>query len=486
MRRFKKNDMTNPNKTTNIPGQLAGLYKQKFGAEARTLQLPSSGSDRKYFRLVSECGPSAIGTWGEDVAENRSFVALSRIFMSQGINVPEIYAVADGGKAYLQQDLGDVSLLSLLQGDDRMRLSEETLRQLVEMQTVDESMWGGAVFNAPFSRRLVMWDLNYFKYEFLKPCGFVFDENCLEDDFERMADTLTDIDSQLEGFMYRDFQSRNVMVEDGKPWFIDYQGGRRGPIIYDVVSFLWQAKAGFSRAERRHLLDVYFNALATKRKLPVHGMTREIEKWALFRTLQVLGAYGFRGLVEKKAHFIESIPGAISNLGELLDEGVLSDYPELTQLSRQILASRFAGREVAEGLTVTVFSFSYKKGYPEDLSGNGGGFMFDCRGMHNPGRYEQYKSLTGLDKEVIDFLEERGEVQRFVAKAEEMVSPSVARYAARGFHNLQIGFGCTGGRHRSVYCAERLAGLLAAKHPEVRVRLIHREQNIDRTLNSER
>ena len=277
--------------------------------------------------------------------------------------------------------------------------------------------------------------------------------------------------------MFRDFQSRNVMVCDGKPYFIDFQGGRRGPGIYDAVSFLWQAKAGFSDDFRSKMLDYYFemrHVLAGENRDYVRERKLTYD-FALFRTLQVLGAYGLRGLVERKAHFIESIPPALRNLRSLLSSGAADDYPELKRICNEICNdARFKENE-SGALHIKVFSFSYKKGYPADYTGNGGGFMFDCRGMHNPGRYQEYKSLTGRDRAVIDFLEERGEVQEFVRKAVDIVSPSVETYIRRGFSNLQIGFGCTGGQHRSVYCAEHVATILADKYPEATVTLIHRE-----------
>lgn len=265
--------------------------------------------------------------------------------------------------------------------------------------------------------------------------------------------------------------------------FIDFQGGRKGPVLYDAISFLWQVKAAFTKDEKNILLGKYASFLSKERNIDPSVVLDNVGVFVLFRTLQVLGAYGFRGLVEKRSHFIESLPGAICNLGELVSDGVVDAYPELKSVAEKALNSRFYENEKPDKLTVKVFSFSYKKGYPEDLSGNGGGFMFDCRGMHNPGRYEEYKSLTGLDREVKLFLEERGEVQTFVENALRMVTPSICRYHERGFKNLQIGFGCTGGRHRSVYCAQSVAEKIASNFPKVKVELIHREQGFYKTYN---
>lgn len=466
---------------SHTPSELYNIiYKEKPTGEI----LPASGGDRVYTRLSSGPGkPVVIGTTGPDVAENKAFIRLSQVFLGHGIRVPEIYACDEGCRSYLQTDLGDDTLLPLLATERRMELAEASLAGLADIQTVDEAEWSHCVYSEPFSRRMVMWDLNYFKYEFAKPCGVPFDESRLEDDFEKFSGKVSSHDPELWGFMYRDFQSRNVIVKDGEPYFIDFQGGRKGPLLYDAVSFLWQAKAGFSKEERLCLLAKYAECLSAKRGVDRGKLLSGVGEMALLRTLQVLGAYGFRGLVEKRSHFIESIPAALANLKELLEDGVADEYPELKEVCRQLAGSRFAHIVEKDGLTVKIFSFSYKKGYPEDFSGNGGGFMFDCRGMHNPGRYDEFKPLTGLDKAVADFLEEKGEVQRFVDCAFNMVSPSVECYRRRGFSSLQIGFGCTGGRHRSVYCAQRLAERLASVYPDVRIELNHREQGITRSYN---
>lgn len=380
---------------------------------------------------------------------------------------------------YLQQDLGGVSLFSLL-GDEANRCVyvPQALRALAKMQAVPQMEWERIVEYPPFSKRQVMYDLNYFKYEFLKPMGIPFDEERLQDDFERFAADLADDGNVPRGFMYRDFQSRNVMIHDARPWLIDFQGGRRGPVVYDAVSFLWQAKAGFSDGFRAQMLDEYAEAL---RELSFPGAERVVagvKPFAFFRTLQVLGAYGFRGLVERRAHFIESIPGALRNLAGLLTNGASDRYPELKGVCEQLADDRRFESPSANTLTVTVFSFSYKRGYPADYSGNGGGFMFDCRAMHNPGRYDEYKSLTGRDLPVIDFLKEKGEIDPFCERALGMVRPAVERYLKRGFTSLQIGFGCTGGQHRSVYSADYVAMALAKEFPQAKVIVNHREQGI--------
>ena len=294
-----------------------------------------------------------------------------------------------------------------------------------------------------------------------------------------MADTLLQIEPQV--FMYRDFQSRNIMIREEKPYFIDFQGGRKGPFYYDVASFLWQAKANYPDSLRQELLDEYLDALR-----PYHAIDKEqflttLRHFVLFRTLQVLGAYGFRGYFEKKAHFIQSVPYAIENLRQLLETD-FPEYPYLCLMLRKLTElPQFASIRNRRKLTVRVMSFSYKKGIPEDPSGNGGGYVFDCRAVHNPGKYEQYKQLTGRDKPVIDFLEQDGEILQFLEHVDALADAHVQRFLERGFTNLSICFGCTGGQHRSVYSAEHVAHHLNEKFG-VRIRLIHREQHIDQIL----
>lgn len=463
--------------------ELGALYCNTFGIFPRScVPVAGGGGNRRYYRLSAPDSPVAVGVAGDSFVENHSFLSLSRVFRSNGIPVPEIYAVSEDEMYYLEEDLGDTSLFSLLASDEAELLVEKSLLNLVRMQAVPGPEWKDAVSSAPFSRRQVFWDLNYFKYEFLKPAGVDFDEEALEDDFGRFADSLLSSDVPM-GFMFRDFQSRNVMVRNGEVYFIDYQGGRLGPCIYDAVSFLWQARAGFSNAFRNRMISLYARKLAgTMPDVSEDSLLKSVPCFALFRTLQVLGAYGFRGLVEKRAHFIQSIPQALRNLRSLLDGGAAADMPELERVCRELCLSERFIPSAHEGLLIKVFSFSYKRGYPEDLTGNGGGFMFDCRGMHNPGRYDEFKPLTGRDLPVMEFLKERGEAEPFADRALEIVSPAVECYLRRGFSDLQIGFGCTGGRHRSVFCAERLAHALKDKYPQTRVMLIHREQGINETF----
>ena len=430
---------------------LENLFHQFTGTMPEGMEaLSAAGSNRRYFRLRGG-GASVVGVEGTSVEENRAFIAMAKHFHEAGLPVPQVLARSEDDMYYLQEDLGDTTLFDRLAaarltgtyGEEETALLRRTLQRLPEVQVVGARGFDFSVCYplAEFNERSVMWDLNYFKYCFLKATGLEFSENRLEDDFQRLAAMLLRTDGDT--FMYRDFQSRNVMVKDGEPYFIDFQGGRRGPVHYDVASFLWQARAQYPPRLREELLDAYLQSLA--RFMPVNGadFRRQLRHFVLFRTLQVLGAYGFRGYFEQMAGL-----------------------------------EQFRPTPPRHSLLVTVCSFSYKKGIPEDRSGNGGGFVFDCRALHNPGRYEQYARLTGLDQPVIDFLEQDGGILRFLEHAWALVDASVERYQARGFTHLMVCFGCTGGRHRSVYAAQKTAEHLQRQYG-VEVRLIHREQGIE-------
>ena len=403
-------------------------------------------------------------------------------FKSKGIPVPEVYSVSDDGMAYIQEDIGDDTLFKKLRDEDAQQLLCKAVRILPDIQFKGAEGFDFALCHATrkFDRRLVLFDLNYFKYCFLKPSGLEFDEVRLQDDFERLADDLISVPSDT--FMYRDFNARNVMVKNGQPYFIDFQGGMQGPIYYDVASFVWHARAGYSQEQKEMMLSEYLDALSAYVPVDREPFLETLRLFVLFRTMQILGAYGFRGLVEQKAAFVVSIPDAISSLASQL-ETPLKEYPYLDAVLRQLVALQKFQAQVSDGkLEVKVTSFSFKKGIPQDLSGNGGGYVFDCRSIHNPGRYAPYKNITGRDKPVIDFLEEDGEIIGFLDHVYGVVDPHVETFASRGFTSLMVSFGCTGGQHRSVYCAEHLAHHLAEKYPDVRVRLVHREQNIEEVL----
>ena len=467
---------------------LAQLYQSYTGEAPTSIEpLPGAGSNRKYFRLKGK--ESLVGVYGTSTEENRAFIDMARHFSQKGLPVPRILAEAADQSAYLQDDLGDISLFQFIKqgresgnfSDEETNILKQTIRLLpqIQFEGSKDMDFSYCYPLATFNHRSVLWDLNYFKYCFLKATGLEFQENLLEDDFERMADTLLQIEPQV--FMYRDFQSRNIMIREEKPYFIDFQGGRKGPFYYDVASFLWQAKANYPDSLRQELLDEYLDALR-----PYHAIDKEqflttLRHFVLFRTLQVLGAYGFRGYFEKKAHFIQSVPYAIENLRQLLETD-FPEYPYLGLMLRKLTElPQFASIRNRRKLTVRVMSFSYKKGILEDPSGNGGGYVFDCRAVHNPGKYEQYKQLTGRDKPVIDFLEQDGEILQFLEHVDALADAHVQRFLERGFTNLSICFGCTGGQHRSVYSAEHVAHHLNEKFG-VRIRLIHREQHIEQIL----
>ncbi|MCH5225760.1 MAG: phosphotransferase [Muribaculaceae bacterium] len=457
---------------------LTEVYEISYREKPKVEELTGGGSSRRYFRLSSE-SDSLVGAYGEDKKENEIFINLCLFLGAMGINVPYIVGYPRE-HTYLMEDLGDVSLFDLLGHPEGMRLSKLAIDQLVEFQNLPEELWEAYVGFKPFSERQVKWDLNYFKYNFLKPMGVVFDEERVENDFERLTEAIVS-ENVYQGLMYRDFQSRNVMIKQGQPCLIDFQGARKGPIAYDAVSFIWQARAPFSLEERVELENYYIKKTKERRgDIDEESLAKQIDMMKVLRTLQVLGAYGFRGIMERKAHFLESIPNAISNLELFRDMGMLEKFPELERISSELSEKerdkKREGMKKEEGLCVRVGSFSYKRGYPSDPSGNGGGFIFDCRGIHNPGRYEEYKHLTGKDPEVIEFLEREDEAKNFVEAALKATEPSVRRYLERGFTSLQVGFGCTGGQHRSVYCAERFARLLKEKFPEVKVEIHHRER----------
>lgn len=474
------------------PDVLAGLFRIRFGREPESaVPLCGSGSNRQYYRLAGG-GSSVIGVIGSDLKENRSFIVLDRHFAACGLPVPRVLGVSDDGAAYIQDDMGDLHLADLVAQarksgnyDGVKPLLIETVKWLPHFQFA-ENVDFSLCYPPAFDRRTVFFDLNYFKYCFLKPSGLEFDELVLQDDFEKLASDLLACEDCGATFLYRDFQARNVMLNEGKPFFIDFQGGRRGPVYYDIASFVYQVRAAYPDELRTELVQAYVSELERVSGIPVHARFHErLRLFRLFRLLQVMGAYGFRGLIEHKAKFVESIPGALDELRKLIAEP-FPEYPylqhllsQLADMDRYSMASSGSSSDGTPLLEVKVYSFSYKKGIPEDYTGNGGGYVFDCRSIHNPGRYEQYRQLTGLDAPVREFLEDDGGVLEFLAYAETLVDSHVRTYIRRGFTSLSVSFGCTGGQHRSVYCAQSMAAHIASLFPQVRVRLIHRERGIE-------
>ena len=413
--------------------KLYELYKGRSAQEI--LELPSSGSNRRYFRIV-DTDETVIGVIGTSVEENRAFCTLAGHFQSQGLPVPQVYMHSEDYRYYLQEDMGDSILFDQTEhgrssgvfNDEERELLKETMRLLPKLQFEGAEGLDFSVCypQAEFDERNIFFDLNYFKYCFLKATGLEFNEIKLDDDFRSMSEVL--LRNASATFMYRDFQSRNVMLHQGKPYFIDFQGGRKGPIYYDVASFIWQAKANYSEELREELLTTYLESLNRFISIDREYFRKQLRHFVLFRTLQVLGAYGFRGYFEKKPHFIQSVPYAIANLRRLLDEP-FTEYPYLNHLLQELTEMRqFTEPMLEKRLEVRIYSFAYKNGIPTDTSGNGGGYVFDCRGINNPGKSEHYRHFTGMDQEVIDFLEDDGEVYTFLDNCYALADRHLERF----------------------------------------------------------
>ena len=470
-----------------IREKLIRLFETHFKEEMTGFELlPASGSYREYCRIKS-VNYRAIGAFNQDIKENKAFLAFSESFKRSEIPVPEIYSSNKSKTCYLQEDLGDTTLFDFLSKTRELEefsnpLINEYKKVLEQLPRIQILAGKNIDYNycyprAAFDKQSMMWDLNYFKYYFLKLAKVPFDEQALEDDFQQFSNYLLNAESDF--FMFRDFQSRNIMLKDKHVFFIDYQGGRKGALQYDLASLLYDAKADIPQAVRNELLEFYLDEL--EKHLPTNRdeFKAYFTGYALIRIMQAMGAYGFRGFYEKKEHFLKSIPFALQNLSWLLKHNNIPiELPELFHVLEQVSESEFLQSIGAKkgALTVTITSFSYKKGIPADQSGNGGGYVFDCRSIHNPGRYEEYKQLNGRDQEVIRFLEEKSDIQSFLEPVFKLVSQSVERYLSRGFSHLSVNFGCTGGQHRSVYSAEKLTDFLKNNYP-VHVVLLHREQD---------
>lgn len=464
-----------------LENSLLEFYKKSINSGNPTIyKLPQAGSNRSYFRITAEGGKSLIAVAGDDVKENKAFVEISKVFNAQGINSPEVVAFSANRRYYIQSDLGDVSLFQMILADggdvsaEIKNLLVKTIKALADIQfRVGSSLDFSVCYpKRKFDLETINFDLNYFKYCFLKPVLLDFDEMSLQRDFRRLTKKIQ-ANFIPNVFTYRDFQSRNVMIKEGEPYFIDFQGGREGFLHYDLASFLWQAKANFSDELRTELIEVYLDS-ATKYMPDIDRakFRAELQYFVLFRLLQVLGAYGFRGLVEGKKHFIESIPLALDSVKSL---SVLDEFKHIKKLFQSKRFEQFhQAPQSFERLTVQVESFSYKKGgIPQDRSDNGGGYVFDCRGIHNPGRYAEYKTLTGKDKPVQEFLLEKSDVQEFLKDVYSLIDRHLEVYQRRGFTHLCIFFGCTGGQHRSVFCAEDTAKYL--KKYDINIELRHNE-----------
>jgi aminoglycoside/choline kinase family phosphotransferase len=456
------------------------LFEKHFHAppeRIQPLQGELGGSGRKIIRF-SWGNQSAIGVLYGVREENAAFLAFSRHFRHHGLPVPEIYGEDLDRGAYLEEDLGDITLFDFLSlnrsgesiaapvvGFYRKVVAELPRFQIEAGRDLDYSV---CYPRGSFDRQSIDWDLNYFKYYFLRLAAIHFSEQALEDDFDRLTDLL--LEAPGDFFLYRDFQSRNVMLRGAQPFFVDYQGGRKGALQYDIASLLFDAKADLPPDLREQLLDAYLEALSTHIKLDREAFLRYYHAFVYVRIMQALGAYGFRGFYERKPHFLQSVPYALKNIRWLLHNAKLPiELPTLMSAFQSMLASEKLQRLApvaqpqTQNLLVRIFSFSFHHDLPKDDTGNGGGFIFDARSLPNPGREQRFKQLTGKDAQVIDYLNQQESIHQYLANVVSLVETSVASYQQRGFKNLMVSFGCTGGQHRSVFLAEHLARRLQSR-----------------------
>lgn len=470
---------------------LVRLYSASFGRAPRSiLEIAGDGSNRSYYRLIGDDLRTAVGAVGPDREENRAFLAFTDAFHAAGLPVPELYGRDETVGVWLEEDLGDTTLFNALvearkrePGAPFPTSMLPVYRRVVEVlprfqveggRVIDYSL---AYPRDAFDRQSILWDLNYFKYHFLKLAHVPFNEQRLENDFAALADFLLRADTRH--FLYRDFQSRNIMLLDDGPYFIDYQGGRRGAPQYDIASLLYDAKAAIPDDVRDELLSHYLDALGEHLEFDRDEFIELYRGYVLVRIMQAMGAYGYRGFFERKARFLQSVPYAARNIRRILELGLPVAVPELESVFRNIVdswAHRGEDAEPAVGLTVRVNSFSFRRGYPEDEGGHGGGFVFDCRALPNPGRHLEYRTMCGRDAGVVEYIERCPETHNFWKHVRSLIDTQVEEYLRRGFTSLTISFGCTGGQHRSVYFAERVAAHLRHEFPQVNVRLTHREE----------
>src|ERR1700682_1907337 len=455
---------------------LKKLFEQRFRVppeRIQPLQGELGGSGRKIIRLANGT-VSAIGILYGVREENVAFLEFSKHFRRHGLPVPEIYGEDLSQGAYLEEDLGDTTLFGFLQksrvGENVAPAEGDAYRKVVailprfQVEAGRDLNYKVCYPIGSFDRQSIAWDLNYFKYYFLRLAGIPFNEQVLEDDFGRLTEFL--LSAPRDYFLYRDFQSRNIMLRNGDPFFVDYQGGRKGALQYDIASLLYDAKAELPPELRQQLLEHYLDRLAGFIKLDRAAFIQHFYTYVYIRIMQALGAYGFRGFYERKAHFLQSVPYALKNLRWLLHHVRLPiALPTLMDAFKSMLASdKLQGLATeADNLIVRVFSFSFHQGLPKDETGNGGGFVFDGRSLPNPGREERFKTLTGKDAPVIEYLQQQESVHQFLASVLSLVDASIGTYQQRRFKNLMVSFGCTGGQHRSVYLAEQLAKRLRAR-----------------------
>ncbi len=468
---------------------ILNLFSNTFNISPdKIVQLALSGSDRVYFRIFYDNNKTCIGAYNFDDKENIAFIEFTKSFLKNNIKVPKIIAEDLKNKVYLLEDLGNTTLLDILLQERKTenipdKIAEyykRSLSQLIELQLAKNINYKYCYPRQSFDKQSMIWDLSYFKYYFLKLAKIPFDEQLLEDDFNKLSDYLLTTDTNF--FMFRDFQARNIMIKDEDVYFIDYQGGRKGALQYDLASILFNSKANLPLRFRDELYNYYINEL--KKRLNVDEIKFEsyFYGYALIRILQAMGAYGFRGFYERKLYFLNSIPFALINLKQLTNKfKYLLELPELNKVINSILNNtelqKYGELIKSNKLQIRISSFSYKKGLPIDSTEHGGGYIFDCRGIHNPGRYDKYKKLTGMDKPVIEFLDKEEEMTDFINNVYSLADKHVKKYIDRKFDYLTFNFGCTGGQHRSVYSAEHLFNYLNNKY-DVELFLEHREQNI--------
>ncbi len=466
-------------------------FKDWNGSKADFIQkLPQTASYREYYRISFD-QKTVIGVINEDLNENEAFISFSKSFRELNLNVPTVLHTDLANNVYLLNDLGDTTLYSLIHmkkhdyssSPELVMFYRRALEELLKFQIIADRRinYKHCYPRSKFDRQSILWDLNYFKYDFLKLGRIGFNEQLLENDFQKFSEFVSSVNSDY--FLYRDFQSRNIMVKDDEIYFIDYQGGRKGALQYDVASLLYDAKAEIPNSLREELLNHYLNKLESEYNLSRSDFMKSYYAFVLIRIMQAMGAYGFRGLFEKKVHLIKSIIPATKNLKYLLDSDKLDfDIPHLHRVFENLINSNefkmYEDRVLPnDKLSVTITSFSYKREIPIDLADNGGGFVFDCRGINNPGRHLDFKLLNGRSSEVIKFLEGNSEAEDFLSHIFPIVDITIETYLERGFKDLMINFGCTGGQHRSVYCADKMFEHLKTKY-DINLFLSHIEQGI--------
>lgn len=470
---------------------IRNIFLKWNGSKADFIQkLPQTASYREYYR-ISYKGNTVIGVFNEDKKENEAFLSFSKTFGELNLNVPQVLFVELENNVYLLSDLGDATLYSIIHSKkhdyaaypELVDLYKKALEQLQRFQIVADKKidYKYCYPRAKFDRQSILWDLNYFKYDFLKLGRIGFDEQLLENDFQKFSEFVASVDTNY--FLYRDFQSRNIMVKEDDLYFIDYQGGRKGALQYDVAALLYDAKAEIPNSIREELLNHYLDKLESVYGLSRKEFMKSYYAFVLIRIMQAMGAYGFRGLFEKKVHLIKSIIPATKNLKYLLESGKIDfEIPHLHQVFANLINSKefkmYEDRILPNNkLSVTITSFSYKREIPIDLADNGGGYVFDCRGINNPGRHLEFKLLNGRDAEVINFLKENSDIDDYLSHTFPLVDSTIQTYLERGFKDLMINFGCTGGQHRSVYCADRMYEYIKNKY-DINVFLSHIEQGI--------